>query len=57
MLLHLQISLVLVCNLASAYFSVVVYAWLWLLQLLVTIYIVRGLNPHITRLGFLDGRL
>ena len=42
---------------STAYFSVVVYAWLWLLQWLVTIYIVRGLNPHITRLGFLDGRL
>lgn len=55
MLLLLWILLVLVYN--PAYFAFVVYVWLWLLLWLLNIYIVEGLNPHMIRLGFLDGRL
>ena len=55
MLLLLRILLVLVFN--SAYFAFVVYVWLWLLLWVSNIYIVLGLNPHMIRLGFLDGRL
>ena len=53
MLLHLQISLVLrifCCGLRLVMVTSMISNYLY-------IHIVRGLNPHITRLGFLDGRL